>query len=32
MKTNVFQLIKSNITIKDAVIYYGMHPNKAVLG
>ncbi len=29
MKTNVFQLVKSNITTKDAVIHYGMHPNRA---
>lgn len=31
MKTNVFQLVKSNITTKDAVIHYGMYPNKAGL-
>lgn len=28
---NVFQLVKSNITTKDAVIHYGMHPNPSNL-
>lgn len=31
MKINIFQLVKENITTKDAVIHYGMHPNKSGL-
>lgn len=29
--SNVFQLVKSNISTKDAVIHYGMHPNPSNL-
>lgn len=31
MKTNVFEVVKKNITTKDAVIHYGFHPNQSGL-
>jgi hypothetical protein len=31
MKTNVFEVVKQNITTKDAVVHYGFHPNQSGL-